>query len=404
MLNHSRAESTGFDYDFPIDKVFWFNSSFKKAICFLGILLQSSLPSLLADTTWTDIEEPIEEIEEGMNLTSNYLEKGGILPIPKVISDPALGYGGALLGVKFHELPDSDSESEQLVPPSVSFGGGLYTENGTWGILGGHFHSFNNDDFRYLGIVGYSDFFLDYYFFDPDSGIAIPPLDYNLKMAFTHQEISKKISKNTSVGIRYLFLGTTSVFDLSNIIPPIDPIQFDSNSAGLGIKLAYDTRDNIMSPSKGTDLELKPYYFSESFGGDFDYWKVGYVYNTYLNFEPFILGIRLEGAFADDNTPFYHIPYVKQRGVPSMRYQGTSVLATEIELQYLINDSWRFLVFGGIGFADIDYKEFSTDQQVEAAGAGFRYLLSEQLGLQAGLDYAVSEGDSVVYVTIGSPW
>ena len=66
----------------------------------------------------------------------------GFLPIPIVISDPAVGYGGGLALTFFHESKDDKlvevGEDEMLtLPPSVSFAVGAVTENGSWLGAGG---------------------------------------------------------------------------------------------------------------------------------------------------------------------------------------------------------------------------------------------------------------------------
>src|SRR5436190_4006176 len=74
------------------------------------------------------------------------------LPVPIVITEPAVGYGGGLGAVFFHQLPDRSSG--QLVTPSVSIGAGFYTSDRSWGGGLGHFHSWKGDLWRAQGFVG----------------------------------------------------------------------------------------------------------------------------------------------------------------------------------------------------------------------------------------------------------
>ena len=66
----------------------------------------------------------------------------GFLPLPSIITEPAVGYGGMLNVVFFHPTKESiDKEStgkKQLALPSMTLAGGLYTQNKTWGVFSGH--------------------------------------------------------------------------------------------------------------------------------------------------------------------------------------------------------------------------------------------------------------------------
>ena len=44
-----------------------------------------------------------------------------------------------------------------------------------------------------------------------------------------------------------------------------------------------------------------------------------------------MLGWRLDGRFANGDTPFYALPYIDLRGIPALRYQGEDGLMTEVE-------------------------------------------------------------------------
>ena len=74
------------------------------------------------------------------------------LPVPILITEPAVGYGVGLAPVWFHERPHRSS-SGQLLPPSASVLAGFTTSDGSRGGGGGHFHSWKNDTWRFLGFA-----------------------------------------------------------------------------------------------------------------------------------------------------------------------------------------------------------------------------------------------------------
>ncbi len=372
------------------------------SIIAIVLIFQYGLVAQYAENPVLDLDDSIEDISDGLDLGNYLFEKGGILPIPIVISDPAVGYGAGLIGVKFHQKPDP--KSKQKIPPSVSFAGGFQTESDSWAALVGHFHSWNDDDIRYTGAVGMGKLNLVQYLFTNEGDGLNLGIPYSLESKFTLQGFTKRTSTNTTLGISYLYLGTDVGLDFGSILPGLDPLYFDSDIGGLSVKFSYDTRDNTISPTKGIGFDIKPFYSHEYLGSNYEYWKLDYAFTAFYSFAPFTIGFRVEGGVASDKTPFYHLPFVKQRGVPSMRYQGTNALATEIEFRWAVSNRWTLLTFFGEGFSEFDLSNLTSDHTVEAYGLGFRYLLSEELGLAAGLDYAESEGVGTLYLTVGSAW
>ncbi|MGK7244677.1 hypothetical protein ACSPAH_01475 [Buttiauxella agrestis] len=106
---------------------------------------------------------------DGMLDMSQYLSENryGFLPIPVVITEPAIGYGGGLFGLFLHDTADSEASKSRTdgrkIPPAMSAFGGGVTQNGTWFVGGGHRHTWNNDGIRYLVALGYADINLDIY-------------------------------------------------------------------------------------------------------------------------------------------------------------------------------------------------------------------------------------------------
>ena len=82
--------------------------------------------------------------EDGAFDISNYLlNNKGLMPVPALITEPAVGYGGGLMLLYFSESMSEAGQKaresgEALAPPNVTGVGGLMTENGSRG--GGLFH------------------------------------------------------------------------------------------------------------------------------------------------------------------------------------------------------------------------------------------------------------------------
>ncbi|WP_455219757.1 hypothetical protein, partial [Kaarinaea lacus] len=214
--------------------------------------------------------------EDGMFDTSEWLlTHRGFLPVPIIITEPAVDNGLGIALAFFHEpkkskddnanengkgdkaaddeLNESYSERKSL-PPSISAVMGAYTGNDSWMAGGLHWGSWKNDSIRYLGGIGRMSFNLTFYGAD-DLPVQF---DYNLDGWFIIQKAQWRIS-NT----KYFFGGEATYFDSDNTfdtqgaIPPVDNWQTDIKNLGLGVLFEYDGRDNIFTPADGLHVNFK---------------------------------------------------------------------------------------------------------------------------------------------------
>jgi hypothetical protein len=345
---------------------------------------------------------------------SQYLAgKTGFLPIPIIISDPAVGYGGGLGLAFFHESKDEEQktmadEGMLSLPPSVSFLLGAATQNGSWLGGGGHFGSWKKDTIRYMGAAGYGSFNLKFYGIDPDRELpGDNGLEFKIEGFILYQELTFRFKEsNFFVGGRYTYFNSQTDFDLFGDFPGVPKDSLDDSTAGLGLIINYDSRDNIISPSDGHQAKLHTLLYNEAFGGDYDYTKIKASSISYWPImHAVVLGLRLEGDFiTDGQAPFYDIPYIELRGIPALRYQGENVLVGELQARWDVTYRWSLVGFGGAGLTANEIGDFGEDSAKWAGGCGFRYLIARRLGLRVGLDFAVGPEDTVLYMGIGSAW
>jgi hypothetical protein len=324
------------------------------------------------------------------------------LPIPILITEPAVGYGAGLAPVWFHQKPDPSTG--QLVPPSVSLLAGFGTNDGSRGGGGGHFHSWKQDTWRLRGFAGRVSLDLE------SAGVSTEAdgdrtFEYSLDSTLLLLEGSRKILPRTRLGLRYLYLD--SDVGIGGGDPSSDrSISGDSAIGGLGIFLDFDSRDNVMSPTRGHRVELRPTFFAEAFGGDAGYVQVDAAYTGFWNRGPLGFALRLDGGWIQVEAPFYAKPFVTLRGVPAAALLGQEVLSAESEIDWNITSRWTLLAFAGAGRTTNDFRALGeVDRDIHTGGIGFRYLLARVLGMRAGLDLAWnSEGDHAFYIIVGNPW
>ena len=363
-------------------------------------------------------EQFIDPHDGKLDASNWLLSKKGFLPVPIIITEPAVGYGAGAALLFFHpkkdepyqkqverNLQETSERKKPALPPSISGIVGLGTENGTWAAGGFHFGSWKQDRFRYTGGVIYPSVNLTFYG-GGDSPILQNGLDYNLEGWFLLQELLLRIkNSNFFLGPRLIYYNIDSRFEFNKL--PIDPWQLNLKSYGLGLKAAYDSRDNIFTPNTGINADISTMFYTveNELTGSKEYRMIDGTSRIYWQlFQNIVLGWRVYGGFSSGDVPFYALPFINLRGIPAMRYQGENVLVTEIETRWNLNERWSLVFFGGVGRTADSLGDFSDSKDRWAGGTGFRYLIARALGLYTGIDFAWGPEDRVFYIQTGSAW
>ncbi|MGV2986060.1 glyceraldehyde-3-phosphate dehydrogenase [Vibrio sp. E150_011] len=342
----------------------------------------------------------------------------GFLPVPIVITEPALGYGGGMMGVFLHESDSQKAKRKKeaqkslnggakLLTPGISVVGAFGTQNGTWGGFVGHRQTWKKDSIRYLGGAFYGDIHMNFY--TPLAGADADGFEMSMNGGGVMQKLQFRIADTP------LFLGFTQQFVKPKLsIVDADKINHiattwlntDPNVSGLGLIAEYYTRNSFLYPTAGGDYIAKYQVYDDSIGSDYDYqtFKVQGV-------QYFPLAKQWDGAIkAQYNTlstderllPPAAYPDIELRGIGRNRYQGTSTASVETQVTYKITNRWSTSLFGGVGSATDATDELFKDDRHYSYGTGVRYLIARRYGLRVGIDIAKSEEDRAVYFQVGT--
>jgi hypothetical protein len=374
----------------------------KRTDLLLAMLLVS--PVLSADSFFEQFIDPEDGWFDGGKFLLEY--EYGILPVPIVITEPAVGSGLGLAGVYFHD-PDPAWEGDlrdergRQRPSSISAAAAGATSNGSVFAGGGHFGYYNKDTIRYEGIVGGADINLDFYGSGDDSGDQ-GGFEFNAEALFISQRIAFRLGQSDwFLGGEFNYTDMTVSFDQRNQMPELNELSFDSTNASLGAVVVYDSLNNTFTPSSGIQSETLYSRYDESFGGDYDYDSL--VTKNQVHFAPLenvTAGVRLNGSFVSGDVPFYALPYIEMRGIPAMRYQGEDVVVAELQTNWAFHPRWSAVAFFGAGRATNTGLEDAPTHP--AGGFGFRYMGVRKLGLNMGLDFAKGPEDEVIYISFGT--
>ena len=338
------------------------------------------------------------------------LDRKGFLPVPIVITEPAVGYGAGAALLFFRESIRERSakagEGHRLTPPDIYVLALAATENGTkFGGIGG-LVTFSDDRWRYRGGIGVPDVNLDFYGRGGDLGTGERKIGYNIQGLGSTQQIMRRLgeTENWIVG-RWIYLDLDATFDSSRPQPVLPPLSRSARSSGFGGSLEHDSRDNFFTAARGWKGSLEAIFYSPDWGSDTKYQTYRAMAFGYLPLgERFILGGRIDGRAANGDVPFYQLPFIELRGVPVARYQDQRTGAIELELRWDVTPRWALIGFTGAGRAWGTRTSFSEADNVSSWGAGFRYLVARRLGLYAGLDVARGPEDTAFYIQAGAAW
>ncbi|KAF0811686.1 hypothetical protein IGB42_03844 [Andreprevotia sp. IGB-42] len=361
--------------------------------------------ALLAGCSQASWASEFHDPDDGAFDVSDFLlNHKGALPVPTVITEPAVGYGGGLMLMYFDQsiaesAAESIKESGRPQPPNITGLGGMMTENGTWGAGAVHFHTWDGDRYRYLGAVGKGSFNLDFY--DRKN----QPHSYTLDGTALVQQLLARIGdSHWYAGARYVYFSGTSQFkgkyaEAAGLEPQ------DRRIGKGGLVVDYESRDNFFFPKSGSYAELQAQAARGWLGStqDFEtYDAKGYHWMPLS--KAWVLGARVQGQAARGDVPFYALPYVDLRGVSRGRYQDETTLVGELEARWDISSRWSLLAFGGAGKAWGKWNDYGEAANVYSYGAGFRYLIARKLGLAVGMDIARGPDEGAFYFQVGSAW
>lgn len=344
--------------------------------------------------------------EDGWLDVSAFLdEKWGFVPLLVPITEPAVGYGGAL-GLMFIGKPSEEGRAG-FNRPSLTAAMGLLTENGTWGGGAADLRQWMDDRLQTLVVALHASVNLDFHGIGSSGELADHPLAYNLQPTGGLVRAKYRLWRSSRVwaGLGYQLAEAEVSFDAPPETPGLPAFDGTTRLGGLTPSLTYDSRDSIFTPGRGTYVEASASFYGRALGGEDSFERAALVA---MHFVPFgarwALGVRGDLDLSFGDVPFYLRPYVSLRGAPVLRYQGEHAAGVEAELRFQFWKRFSLVGFAGTGGAWTDLDSFEKTQSVTTGGGGFRYELARRYKLHMGIDVAFGPDGAAFYVQVGSAW
>ncbi|WP_234496687.1 BamA/TamA family outer membrane protein [Vibrio maritimus] len=319
----------------------------------------------------------------------------GFMPIPMLITDPAIGYGAGLGAIFFHETEEQkkirreNPEKVTTIAPSISGVIGAGTNNGTG--FGGAFHQgvWLDDKVRFEGGLFKANINVNFHGFDT-------PTRMNLKGNYAFSNIDFRLfDSNFFVGAGYHYFRGDVTFagDAAT--------RMTNKGARADLRLTYDSLNNQFAPTDGIKAKIIYSDYNKRWGGDFNHQRLNVDVRSYHEINnKWSLAWRVNTINTAGDVPFYARPFVQMRGIAALRNQGDNVALGEVQVGYNINTRYQIIGFTGSGTA-YDHGARKLDWN-NTIGMGFRYTIARQLGIKAGVDVSRSETDTAIQIKFGT--
>jgi len=323
-----------------------------------------------------------------------------IIPVP--LATPQLG-AGLLLGTAWFYSPAASSR------PWVTGVGGLATSNGSWGLAGTHRMTLGGDRFRVDLTAGTGRLNTQFYGVGGEAGQENNGIGISQTPMLLQAQATTRIVENLFIGGRLRFLDMeTRVRDESEVPPETDTddIEEDRRVVALGPVFAFDRTDGSLNPRAGTKVNGQWLFSLPGLGSDSAYSKANLTANHYVDVsERTVVAVRGALCAASQDTPFFDLclfgSSANLRGYPSGQFRDRASWAVQGEWRRRVGGKFGVVAFAGIGGVAPDLGSLGDSTLLPAAGAGIRYELSREYGVNLRLDGAVGRNSQAIYVSIG---
>jgi hypothetical protein len=330
-------------------------------------------------------------------------EKYGFVPVAVPITEPAVGYGGAL-GLTFIGKPREAKVG--VSRPSLTAVAGALTENGTWAVAGADMRQWLDDRLQTLLVLVDASVNLDFHGVGGSELLADQALAYTLQPVGGLAQAKYRVGASKAwVGVNYMLAETDVSFDAPEGTPGLPAGERRTRVGGLTPSLTWDSRDSLFTPGRGTYVEASAGFFGSALGGEDSFERAGLIVMQFVPLHPrWTLGARGDADLSFGDIPFYLRPYVALRGAPLLRYQGEHAARVETELRWQFWKRLSLVGFAGTGVAWNGLEDPEDEQTVTTGGGGLRYELARRYKLHMGVDVAFGPDGAAFYVQFGSAW
>ena len=334
----------------------------------------------------------------------------GVVGAPFVKYAPETGLAGGVVALYYFHLTSDSADGSADRPSSIS-GGATYTQKKQISTGIDYDFYFASGVYHLSGGFDYKKIPFDFYGVgnrNPTDPVdSYTPLWRGGDAEFTRNFLRTSLGEGLNAGIGMEFRWDDILSSLQGKVLQSGTVAGSKGglSAGIGMVLNLDTRDNIYSTHEGEFCDFKATFYGRAIGGSF-------------NFNRYTLDLRKFIPLSDTHTIAFQTLEVLVKGVEpfytmaelggdsNLRgyFQGRqrnidmSVLQAEYRLPLL----WRFglALFADAGEVAGALDAFRFSGIHYSAGAGIRFVVIPEEHLGVRLDYGIGSDSSELYFSI----
>lgn len=261
----------------------------------------------------------------------------------------------------------------------------------------------DGDRYWLEGELGYYDYYYEFY------GIGNrTPLGRKETFTARYPRLRltalRRWSDHFYAGIRYLF-DDYSLTDLDDggIIQSGRVVGSDGGTnSGIGFRLHYDSRDNVLYPKKGLLLQGHVLWSSDLIGSSFSYRNEELDLRAYKEIgNEHVLGAQLFIRSFFGHPPFNEMALLggpkRMRGYYKGRFRDEHFGMLQLEYRKMI--VWRIgaVAFGGLGKVASERRDLFQGYYHPSYGGGIRFRIDEERGMNLRLDVAFGDQEGAEY-------
>jgi len=326
------------------------------------------------------------------------------LAYPYIFYSPetSLAFGGG--GIIYFKLYDNPKAKSSSITSSF-----YYTVNGQYDVTIIPELFLMDDKLKIWSKLNYSSFFDRYYGIGKST--AEIENDKYLQDNFQAQvKVQPKLfDERLNIGINYEIRSMLVADTKGNPFLENDSTLVGRDgglTSGLGLAVAWDTRDNNFFPSRGGYYEACTSNFFDFIGSDFNYSKTVIDLRHYWNLTSnHVLAMQAYLLSEGGTPPFYDLGLLGgsklMRGTIMGRYRDKTyyVVQSEYRMPVLV---WRFglILFAGIGDVAPSVGRITISTIKPTYGFGIRFRFDELEKVDIRMDVGVGKGSNGIYFDI----
>lgn len=325
------------------------------------------------------------------------LKKVTILPVPAIGYSPETKTYVGLVTLFTFNAPDSLTRSSNA---KIEF---VYTWNKQMIFESDWNYFFTGEKWFTKGRLLYFSKYPDLYYGIGYNSPSAGELSFESNRLIFDADLFRNIKNKLFIGAGLNYTSYKNIKSLNDSL--FYPELKDENDFGIKITFLKDSRNNILSPSKGDYLEV-----SNSFNSATSFYsKFSLDYRYYFGFgktKGNILAGRFYHSSVFGTPPFYDYPMIGgnkyTRGYYLGRFRDKNVSTLQVELRNHL--FWRIGIatFGGISMVYKNLNGIEGESFKPNAGLGLRFLVDKIEGTNLRLDYAVgAHNQSGFYISFG---